>query len=148
MASMRLPRFEENVLNQLSQMGIAGAILSIFVVPVFLWLLNGVKRREQEQAEQAKKRDDADEKERQIRLEDERKERERRTAQEQRVIEALILSVNKQAESLERWNRFEQEEASIHKQIVSALEKIAERNEETSKTLAAVMRELNAKKQP
>lgn len=111
----RIP-FEENVLGVWAQLGIAGALIAVFVAPVFVWLLNGVRMREAAQLE----KDKAAEAER-LRKEAIREEREKV------MVQALVDSVAAQREALKKWDDFEREEVNTHRRIVEALEKLADK---------------------
>lgn len=105
---------EEIALNSWASLGLAGTVLAVFVVPVFAWLLNGVKARELAQLERDKL------------IEAERQKREAIKEERERImVQALVDSVNAQRESLKKWDDFEREEVVTHRKIVDALEKLA-----------------------
>lgn len=88
---------DDNVGGALINYGIAGAVLGLFVLPAWLAMLNSNRKREEA-------RDAAAEKDAEARRELEREEWRLRIDRENKLVAALVASVDHQKESLQQIN--------------------------------------------
>jgi hypothetical protein len=113
-------RAAEDTTSSLMNYGLAGAVLAVFVVPLFYGM-----------ARNAQKREDArialDQEERKSRLDRENREAELRAERERKLVDALVASVEQQKLALEQWRRFEEQEEKTHAALLNGFAQISER---------------------
>lgn len=100
------PQAADAALGGLAQWGIGGAILAVLVAPVFLMMVRGAQKREDDRG----KRDE----------EDIRARRER----EGKLVDALVASVEQQKMALEQWRAFEVKEERVHEAMMVTLSQV------------------------
>lgn len=88
--------------------GFGGVIIAVFVAPMFLAMVKGAQKRDEERAkkEEAREKQDAEDR--------------------KRLIDTLVSSVESQKETLASLKLFEIREEETHKAILASLSKVSE----------------------
>lgn len=141
MSSTALLRAADDASTNLLQYGFGGAVLAIFVVPVFYVMARAAQNREAARLaiEQA---------EHKARLDREIREAELRAESQRKLIDALVASVDSQKLALEQWRRFEEQEEKTHAALLAGMaqvtatlaqigERIASQHQHTATTATA-----------
>lgn len=145
MTTIHTPSTPEDASASLLQWGLGGAVLLVFVVPIFYAMARATQRREDARLA-------LDQKEREARIEREKMEAELRNEREKKLVDALVASVEQQRVALDRSLRFEEQEEKVHNailqglaQVTQTLSSIAERiatTQQSSATTAAAQTQL------
>jgi hypothetical protein len=141
MSSTALLRAADDASTNLLQYGFGGAVLAIFVVPVFYVMARAAQNREAARLA-------IEQKEHQARLDREIREAELRAESQRKLIDALVASVDSQKLALEQWRRFEEQEEKTHAALLAGMaqvtatlaqigERIASQHQHTATTATA-----------
>lgn len=141
LTSTALLRAADDASTNLLQYGFGGAVLAIFVVPVFYVMARAAQNREAARLA-------IEQKEHQARLDREIREAELRAESQRKLIDALVASVDSQKLALEQWRRFEEQEEKTHAALLAGMaqvtatlaqigERIASQHQHTATTATA-----------
>lgn len=122
--STALLRAADDASTSLLQWGLGGAVLAVFVVPVFYIFARGVQSREAARQKGEDARQQLDQKEREARLERENREAELKAESQRKLIDALVASVDSQKLALEQWRRFEEQEERTHAALLAGMAQV------------------------
>ncbi len=138
-------RAADEASTSLLQWGLGGAVLAVFVVPVFYGLARAAQTREAARQKNEDARIALDQEERKARLDRENREAELRAERERKLVDALVASVEQQKLALEQWRRFEEQEEKTHDALLKGFAAISERlatQQQHSATTAAAQTQL------
>lgn len=117
LTSTALLRAADDASTNLLQYGFGGAVLAIFVVPVFYIMARSAQNREAARLA-------IEQKEHQARLDRETRENELRAESQRKLIDALVASVDSQKLALEQWRRFEEQEERTHAALLAGMAQV------------------------
>jgi chromosome segregation ATPase len=130
LTSTALLRAADDASTNLLQYGFGGAVLAIFVVPVFYIMARSAQNREAARLA-------IEQKEHQARLDRETRENELRAESQRKLIDALVASVDSQKLALEQWRRFEEQEERTHAALLAGMAQVTATLAQISERLAS-----------
>lgn len=137
MNSTTLLRAADDATSSLLQWGLGGAVLVVFVVPIFYSMARNAQKREDarmevektERAARLKIEEDeraARDEERKARFAQDLRDSELRAERERKLVDALVASVEQQKLALDQWRRFEEQEEKVHAAILTGLAQVTQ----------------------
>ena len=118
-SSTALLRAADDASTSLLQWGLGGAVLLVFVVPIFYGMARAAQKREDARL-------DLDQQARKAAIDRENREAELRAERERKLVDALVASVEQQKVALDRSLRFEEQEEKVHNAILQGLAQVTQ----------------------
>lgn len=119
MNSTALLRAADDASTSLLQWGLGGAVLLVFVVPIFYGMARAAQKREDARLE-------LDQQARKAAIDRENRDAELRAERERKLVDALVASVEQQKQALDQWRRFEEQEEKVHAAILQGLGQVTQ----------------------